>query len=41
MSGYEVKWQRIGVAGGADLHVRSLLDRQQYHDPLGTAAAAK
>lgn len=40
MPGYEVKWQHIAVAGGADLHIRSLLDRQQYCDPLGEAAAA-
>ena len=40
MPGYEVKWQHIAVAGGADLHVRSLLDRQQYCDPLGAAEAA-
>lgn len=40
MPGYEVRWQQIAVAGGADLHVRSLLDRQQYCDPLGLAEAA-
>jgi predicted nicotinamide N-methyase len=38
--GYQVRWQRIAIAGGADLLVRSLLDRQQYHDPLGEAEAA-
>jgi predicted nicotinamide N-methyase len=38
--GYEVKFERIAVAGGADLHIRSLLDRQQYADPFGDAAAA-
>ncbi|KAF0811535.1 hypothetical protein IGB42_03992 [Andreprevotia sp. IGB-42] len=32
--------QHIAVATGADLHIRSLLDRQQYHDPLGEAEAA-
>jgi 2-polyprenyl-3-methyl-5-hydroxy-6-metoxy-1,4-benzoquinol methylase len=40
MPGYEVKWQQIAIAGGPDLHIRSLLDRQQYSDPLGAAAAA-
>jgi 2-polyprenyl-3-methyl-5-hydroxy-6-metoxy-1,4-benzoquinol methylase len=38
--GYEVKFQNIAVAGGADLDIRSLLDRQQYFDPLGEAEAA-
>ncbi len=40
MPGYEVRRQQIAIAGGADLHVRSLLDRQQYCDPLGEAEAA-
>ena len=40
MPGYEVKFQCVAVAGGADLEIRSLLDRQQYADPLGEAAAA-
>lgn len=40
MPGYEVRFQRVAVAGGADLEIRSLLDRQQYADPLGEAAAA-
>ncbi|MDD5297737.1 MAG: methyltransferase domain-containing protein [Rhodocyclaceae bacterium] len=40
MPGYEVKFQRVGVTGGADLEIRSLLDRQQYADPLGEAEAA-
>lgn len=40
MPGYEVKFERVTVAGGADLEIRSLLDRQQYADPLGLAAAA-
>ena len=40
MPGYRVRQQRIAVAGGADLHVISLLDRQQYHDPDGAAEAA-
>ncbi|MDD5248777.1 MAG: methyltransferase domain-containing protein [Rhodocyclaceae bacterium] len=40
MPGYAVKFQRVAVAGGASLAIRSLLDRQQYADPLGAAAAA-
>ncbi len=40
MLGYKLKWQDISVVGGDDLHVRSLLDRQQFHDPLGEAEAA-
>ena len=38
--GYEVKFQRVGVGGGADLQIRSLLDKQQFFDPLGLALAA-
>ncbi|QDX79903.1 SAM-dependent methyltransferase [Denitratisoma sp. DHT3] len=40
MPGYEVKFQQVAVAGGADLEIRSLLDRQQYADPFGIAEAA-
>jgi 2-polyprenyl-3-methyl-5-hydroxy-6-metoxy-1,4-benzoquinol methylase len=40
MPGYEVKFQRVAVAGGADLAIRSLFDRQQYADPVGEAEAA-
>ena len=36
--GYEVKFETI-VGTGADLRLRSLLDRQQYHDPLAQAEA--
>lgn len=39
MPGYQVKFQRVGIAGGADLQIRSLLDRQQYADPDGLAEA--
>jgi predicted nicotinamide N-methyase len=35
--GYDVKFQRVGVGGGADLQIRSLLDKQQFYDPLGLA----
>ena len=40
MPGYEVRRQNIVVAGGASLAIQSLLDCQQYSDPLGEAAAA-
>src|SRR3546814_7335178 len=35
--GYKTKLERIAVTGIDDLLIRSLLDRQQYHDPEGTA----
>lgn len=38
--GYQVKCQSVAVAGGLDLEIRSLLDKQQFFDPLGEAAAA-
>jgi predicted nicotinamide N-methyase len=34
--GYEVKFETV-VGTGADLRLRSLLDRQQYHDPSDEA----
>ncbi|MDO6385252.1 MULTISPECIES: methyltransferase [unclassified Uliginosibacterium] len=37
--GYQVKHENISVVGVADLHIRSLLDRQQYSDPNGEAEA--
>ena len=40
MPGYEVRLQRVAVAGGRSLDIRSLLDRQQYADPYGDAEAA-
>lgn len=40
MPGYQVKTETVTLNGAADLHIRSLLDRQQYADPLGLAAAA-
>lgn len=40
MAGYQVKVQRVAVAGGDDLEIRSLLDRLQYFDPDGVAAMA-
>lgn len=39
MPGYAVKFETLTVAG-QPLHIRSLLDRQQYADPLGEAEAA-
>ncbi|MDH6166221.1 putative nicotinamide N-methyase [Variovorax boronicumulans] len=39
MPGYEIKLERIAIAGADDLVIRSLLDRQQFSDPLGAAAA--
>jgi 2-polyprenyl-3-methyl-5-hydroxy-6-metoxy-1,4-benzoquinol methylase len=38
--GYAVKFQQVAVVNGAALEIRSLLDRQQYADPFGEAAAA-
>jgi len=40
MPGYRVKLQQVPIAGGADLQIRSLLDRRQYADPDGEAEAA-
>ena len=40
MPGYEVRFQQVAVSDGIDLEIRSLLDRQQYADPLGEAEAA-
>lgn len=40
MPGYEVRFQRVAVTGGAVLEIRALLDRQQYADPFGDAEAA-
>ena len=37
MPGYQTKQEIIAVAGVADLVIRSLLDRQQFADPLGDA----
>ncbi len=36
MPGYEVKYETVTV-GGTDYQIRSLLDLQQYSDPLGEA----
>ncbi len=40
MPGYLVRLQHVSIVGGDDLNVRSLLDKQQFSDPLGEAAAA-
>jgi predicted nicotinamide N-methyase len=37
MPGYRTKQERIAIAGADDLVIRSLLDRQQFFDPLGEA----
>ena len=37
MPGYQTKLEQIAVPGVADLLIRSLLDRNQYADPLGEA----
>ena len=37
MPGYRTQQARIAIPGAADLLIRSLLDRQQYSDPEGTA----
>jgi predicted nicotinamide N-methyase len=37
MPGYETKQENIAVAGVDDLIIRSLLDLQQFSDPLGDA----
>lgn len=38
MSAYLTKQEQIHVLGVADLAIRSLLDREQFDDPLGEAA---
>lgn len=40
MPGYQTRHEQIAVQGEAGLLIRSLLDRQQYDDPDGEAAAA-
>jgi len=37
MPRYDTKQESIAVAGVDNLHIRSLLDRQQFSDPLGLA----
>ena len=37
--GYLVKHECIAIDGGAALNIRSLLNQQQFHDPLGIALA--
>lgn len=38
--GYQVKCQSVAVASVLALEIRSLLDKQQFFDPLGEAEAA-
>ena len=37
MPGYLTQHSRVQISGVAELHIRSLLDRQQFADPLGAA----
>lgn len=37
MPGYQTKQEHIAIAGVQDLIIRSLLDKQQFSDPLGEA----
>lgn len=37
MPGYQTKQESIAIRGAANLLIRSLLDRQQFSDPLGDA----
>jgi predicted nicotinamide N-methyase len=37
MPGYRTRQDRVAIAGVDDLVIRSLLDRQQFFDPLGEA----
>jgi predicted nicotinamide N-methyase len=37
MPGYQIKQERIAITGTSELIIRSLLDRQQFSDPLGQA----
>ena len=39
MPGYQTKQEHIAVRGVDDIVIRSLLDRQQFSDPLGDALA--
>lgn len=39
MPGYQTKQERIAIQGAHSLVIRSLLDKQQYADPLGEAEA--
>ena len=39
MPGYLTKHEDIAITGAADLIIRSLLDKQQFSDPLGAAEA--
>lgn len=37
MTAYQVKQEQLAIAGAPSLTIRSLLDRQQFSDPLGAA----
>jgi len=38
MAAYQIKQEEHAIVGAASLTIRSLLDRQQFSDPLGAAA---
>ena len=38
MAAYQVKQEALAIAGAPPLNIRSLLDRNQFSDPLGAAA---
>ncbi|MEY4235093.1 MAG: hypothetical protein RLZZ454_351, partial [Pseudomonadota bacterium] len=38
MPGYLTQQTAVAIAGVADLQIRSLLNQQQFHDPLNVAA---
>lgn len=39
MPGYRLKQEHVAIDGAPRLHIRSLLDKQQFDDPLGLALA--
>ncbi len=39
MPGYDIKYTQVAITGTHGLHIRSLLDRQQFADPQGEAEA--
>jgi predicted nicotinamide N-methyase len=38
MPGYHIKQEQVEISGADELTIRSLLDRQQFSDPVGEAA---
>ncbi len=39
MPGYQFKQESVAIDGAAELQIRSLLDKQQFSDPVGSAEA--